>query len=526
MLVCHSMGGLVASAYISQFGDSQVDKLITLGTPYLGSPKCALAHFNGEILPFSLNSGSIRQLSFNYSSCYQLLPTKRYFENDYYIIDGNNLVKTYAGTKELLKSERYKLTGLLDKAEAFHDSLYTGSIHTVNAMDSSKHNVYTIAGDKKFTIDKLFTYSNSLISYVKQYTSTNGDGTVPLLSATIGGTTNPERTYYISEEHTNLARNQNILDLVVNIINGQPNTYDDTVISRKSHDLGDYIKLDVACPVDVQVYNNDGNLLGEISGNQAQEAFIDGGAFFTAGENNDRKIIYLDASRQYKFKLSGTDTGMIDYSMSSFDENGKEEKRVSYSSVPLTNGYNNPYHFRFKRNIRFTNRQRWKWNNRFGNAGAVKHIYKRHIAQSVRHGITSWQQCRYPCKYQPYRTLPTKIFPGKAAIRMSRRFPTEPLRVYQRERRRSTQQQKTEDIRPSALLRSNPIRFRSPAKKQTPLYTARQTARSPSPQPAETAGHTITRSTAAQPGKPPIPSRWRRARIRLRPAIPHIQTIS
>ena len=40
ILVAHSMGGLVASKYIkSTTGQSKTEKMITLGTPYLGSPR-------------------------------------------------------------------------------------------------------------------------------------------------------------------------------------------------------------------------------------------------------------------------------------------------------------------------------------------------------------------------------------------------------------------------------------------------------------------------------------------------------
>lgn len=42
ILVCHSMGGLVARAYMRAYGDARVGRVITLGTPHRGT---ALAHF-------------------------------------------------------------------------------------------------------------------------------------------------------------------------------------------------------------------------------------------------------------------------------------------------------------------------------------------------------------------------------------------------------------------------------------------------------------------------------------------------
>ena len=41
IIVAHSMGGLVTSSYVQQNGDEAVSKIITCGTPYLGTPKGA-----------------------------------------------------------------------------------------------------------------------------------------------------------------------------------------------------------------------------------------------------------------------------------------------------------------------------------------------------------------------------------------------------------------------------------------------------------------------------------------------------
>ena len=37
VLVCHSMGGLVARAYLRRYGKAKVRRLVTIGTPYHGS---------------------------------------------------------------------------------------------------------------------------------------------------------------------------------------------------------------------------------------------------------------------------------------------------------------------------------------------------------------------------------------------------------------------------------------------------------------------------------------------------------
>ncbi|MDO9463941.1 MAG: hypothetical protein Q7J67_01380 [bacterium] len=43
-MICHSLGGLSARQFLKQYGDENVAKLITVGTPHLGSPLAAAAH--------------------------------------------------------------------------------------------------------------------------------------------------------------------------------------------------------------------------------------------------------------------------------------------------------------------------------------------------------------------------------------------------------------------------------------------------------------------------------------------------
>ena len=54
ILVCHSMGGIVGALYMAKCKldnkDSRVDKFITLGTPYLGSPKALYTLETGNFL--------------------------------------------------------------------------------------------------------------------------------------------------------------------------------------------------------------------------------------------------------------------------------------------------------------------------------------------------------------------------------------------------------------------------------------------------------------------------------------------
>jgi pimeloyl-ACP methyl ester carboxylesterase len=78
-IVAHSMGGLVARIYINRYGGATgVDRLLTLGTPHLGSLKAYRMFMEGlSGLPRSMALASdeqIRSVIFSFPSLYELLP--------------------------------------------------------------------------------------------------------------------------------------------------------------------------------------------------------------------------------------------------------------------------------------------------------------------------------------------------------------------------------------------------------------------------------------------------------------------
>ncbi len=96
-IIAHSQGGLVARVYIDDKERAKtVDKLITLGTPYLGAPVAFDAmHYGHEcMIPFPVtipilnrqasiclsNGGTIKEVVQNQPSAYQLLPSSNYFK--------------------------------------------------------------------------------------------------------------------------------------------------------------------------------------------------------------------------------------------------------------------------------------------------------------------------------------------------------------------------------------------------------------------------------------------------------------
>ena len=257
ILVAHSMGGLVASNYlaIGQAQRDKVDKLITLGTPYLGAPKVLDIFINGGILDSFLTdelleiTGAIPGIMPNIKSVYELMPSQNWFTTaqktlytytKHYTVpghpdDGKTVTEiTYSATKQNFYNKIDKFNNnLLVKAESMHNSLFVGNRHITNYVDA-----YYIVGTNKSTITSVTAnVSDGLTIDQLSFRFTNqGDDTVPFWSADIGGLY-PSKTYYaVNRSHggtidTNgniksegLIVSENTLQLVINIINNAPNS--------------------------------------------------------------------------------------------------------------------------------------------------------------------------------------------------------------------------------------------------------------------------------------------------------------
>lgn len=90
-LIGHSNGGMISSVYVmrdSVHSTNKVNHLLTSGTPYLGADKALAAHSNGYIFDAEKNVGSGKTIQWgemlsmtrNVPGAYGLLPSKAYYE--------------------------------------------------------------------------------------------------------------------------------------------------------------------------------------------------------------------------------------------------------------------------------------------------------------------------------------------------------------------------------------------------------------------------------------------------------------
>lgn len=92
----------------------------------------------------------------------------------------------------------------------------------------------------------------------------------------------------------------------------------------------------ILCPVDVEVYNAKGNLVGRIVGNEVDSSIAEDDVFITV--IGDKKYIYLLTDDAYSFNFIGTNNGTMEYSVQDFAIDGTLISEKDYSNVTLEAG--------------------------------------------------------------------------------------------------------------------------------------------------------------------------------------------
>lgn len=326
-IVAHSMGGLLTEDYINQFGSDSINKLIFVGTPHLGAPKSAKVLLEGdtEIPAGVLNKETIKKLSLNSPSIYQLLPSQKYFDTyqGYIELHGASLdLLPYNSTRLFLKNQKLNF-GLIDKAEEFFSK-------SLDEVDYGSAKVYNIAGCALAT-----QASYSFSSQKNHITSTgyiSGDGTVPLTSAEYVSTGANSKYYAKGVKHSEMPSNSAIRELILGIL--KDSVVSNSNISNSSNFCNFQGKqLTWKSPVEVHIYDQLGNHAGPTNDGGFENNLIGVDYEIIDGE----KFIYIpsDDGNTYTIEGSGEATGTFDLVISDID-NGNVASSVVYNDVAIT----------------------------------------------------------------------------------------------------------------------------------------------------------------------------------------------
>ncbi len=345
-IIAHSMGGLVAKKYIQDYGHGSVDKFIDIATPHLGSPKAAKTMLYGDNFDIPiLNQNKVKEISRNFSSMYQLLPSPNYHHAS------STIFSSYIN--DVYDADNDSVTGYLDYDDSidflnhFTNLNLTSSNNTLHSeiddFDPNDYNVkaYNIVGCHNPTIgwvDIINKYGTSTHEYGLHYIT--GDGTVPLESAraldnTIG-------TYYNSTEddgatHSHMPSFDGNRQLINAILNSTSSTV--------SFDFSPYANLrqdDSYCtplngwevsyhsPIALHIYDEQGRHIGpDANGNI--EINIPGAAYDVIGDN---KFAFVPKGHNYKVTGQATGLGHFNARIQAV-QNGETISTAYYNEVPI-----------------------------------------------------------------------------------------------------------------------------------------------------------------------------------------------
>lgn len=350
-IICHSMGGLVGSCYVSAYGTERINKIITCGTPYEGAPKMINVIQNWDLLDdnkehgftvmdaadtaLGIFGGLKKSVKREFPAIAELLPTSDYVD----------VVPMYRDSAKLFNRGDYELTtdeyvSIIKKIVGETNYKNAKTIHNFITSDNGNYgvladyeNAYFIIGTGKATISSIkFQWSNSDIDeilYESDVTySMKGDGTVPYASATMAEYLSDKHSNTVvlgDTDHTETATSKKAREAIKKILDGE--VADSDSVSNKS-----YIVIRIACPVDVEISVDDQKLSSKSSEMAISSDF---GRLDILGENNEIKVLCL-VGDEYDVLIDGTGTGTMDYDIKYFNENDELIDNVTFTDVPIT----------------------------------------------------------------------------------------------------------------------------------------------------------------------------------------------
>ncbi len=356
-VIAHSMGGLVVKDYINIYGDENINKFIDIATPHLGSPEAFKMLFFGENLDICknifgkniciLNEKTVKDISQNFPSIYQLLPSRKYFESGipgilptdgyiYDIVGGDQNVGILSGLtydqsidylaytkdEECKTRNQYLLGEFGVNAVNVNDELHSRLDNMPNSDD-----YYSIIGCGQATyagIQKKGGESWALKPI-------DGDGTVPLKSALPFGA---KKYYSTSTVHSQIPSVDGVRQLVVSILQGKEDDFDMSAypgLSSSPSICGiNGTQIGSLSPVELHIYDENGNHVGPTADGDI-EIGIPGATYDALGEE---KFAFLPVGHTYRVEnraISDGDMGIIIKRI----ENDEVVESVYFDSIDL-----------------------------------------------------------------------------------------------------------------------------------------------------------------------------------------------
>lgn len=263
------MGGVLGKKYILETEGNSVNKFITLGAPFFGSPEAVKRMKDGYTVNMAgidvmMSSAEVNQ---TIPSVYELAPVNKnyfYYNNN----KGYLKFKTYDWStfSEYTMPERVTIDFSFSRSNEILGNMFRKeyvdqaiSYHETLGESPSKYvDFHRFVSDTRPTLGYLI-HEQTIIQNKGRYAGVEqrwvtekvpGDETVPL----VGQAPGKEKTYYVDEKHADMAKNLEILSDIDNIIKGQTintRTYTDKSFLRDSQTISFYVPTYTEIPTSI-----------------------------------------------------------------------------------------------------------------------------------------------------------------------------------------------------------------------------------------------------------------------------------
>lgn len=214
VLVCHSMGGLVARWFLEMLGGAELTRwLITIATPYRGAVNALETLVNGLSKGLGPLKMDLTSLVRNFPALYELLPT-------YPCLDvGGGELKDLSDVPIGLDPE------MLRAAVQFHERL----AKRIGSRTSAPYGIVAIKGIHQPTAQSALLQSDGSIHPTRVYKGLDrgGDGTVPRPSSHPPEWTDESRghTVFAAQRHATIQETESVLAQLFGTLTGRFGTF-------------------------------------------------------------------------------------------------------------------------------------------------------------------------------------------------------------------------------------------------------------------------------------------------------------
>ena len=354
VLIAHSMGGLIATAYVNSSPEraAKVDSIVTMGTPFWGSPKCYYAITQGYTMGNAfVDLKQIKSMEVNWPACYELLPRIPFnttSPGSYLTLDQSFGI-AYNGP---YSNERWHLnSGILSLADSFGSLLGTPDtplipsnvkLYTIIGYGTQSLNGYAIREPTSQETSNHMTVNvgGNEVVLVPQFS--DGDGTVQMWGAENKAAT---AQYYIKTDssyfgesalHSKLPKNSKVQGIIWNIIDGNPPSPESFPYSPINGGLksGEKIDLTIHSSANLEIVNDNGGMMGwnRLNGTIFEE--MPQGIFLD--EDGIQYASIQSSSNPYTVFINGTETGT--FTLTATVSNAGTTSMFSYADVPVIKG--------------------------------------------------------------------------------------------------------------------------------------------------------------------------------------------